>query len=381
MNKSADFLGGAEAYMARTARFLRERGIRNTLLYNVEGWTEPSFTSAFDAAFPWVNTRQQLAQIAPDIVYVHQLARETDVQKLARGGAPVVRFFHDHKLFCPREHKYTTLGHHTCTRTVGVLGCYSCLGVINRSGTWTKVRLRTVADVREEQEANKSLAGYVVASEYMRQHVVAHGFDGARTHLLPMFVERYATAEPLRRDPHLVVFAGALLRGKGLDWLLRAFVRVREPARLEIIGKGEQEGMFRDLATELDLTSRVEFRGKLSISELHDAFRSAACVVVPSRSPETFGLVGPETLQYETPVVATEVGGMGEWLKDGVTGYSVPTEDIGRLASAIDRVIMNPKTAQELGRAGRELVESHFTPAHHADALMSLFSQLTRKAA
>ncbi len=74
-------------------------------------------------------------------------------------------------------------------------------------------------------------------------------------------------------------------------------------------------------------------------------------IVVPSVLPEPFGL---EAMTYSRPVVASNVGGIPEWLADGVTGTLVDQGDPAALARAIARLIDDPALAARYGRAGRE---------------------------
>jgi hypothetical protein len=97
VNDHADFVGAVSRYPAETATLLRPRGVRSTLLYGVPGWTEPRFTSMFDAAFPYVAPRRQVRELAPDIITVHALADDALLRELVACGPPVVRFVHDHR--------------------------------------------------------------------------------------------------------------------------------------------------------------------------------------------------------------------------------------------------------------------------------------------
>lgn len=375
INHSADFTGGAESYIAATSAVLRKDGVRQTLLYDSSRWMEPRFTALFDAAFPLVEPVLQLRQLRPDITYVHQLASEELLPQILASGGKTVRFFHDHKLFCPREHKYKTLSQETCRETVG-WNCYPCLGVINRNDKWPKVRLRTVPEVRREIDANLRLDAAVVGSEYMRGHLVAHGFSPERVHVVHPFVERHALHTPPIRESKQVLFAGALLRGKGLDILLRAMKRLEPAVTLRIVGTGKQESEFRALADELRISSRIEWSGKLSRQDLAQAYATATVVAVPSRSPETFGLVGPEAMLYETPVVASDVGGMGEWLVDGETGYAFPSGDEIALADQLRRLIGSSETASRFGARAKNRTETLFRQDRHLAALNAIFARL-----
>ncbi|MCA9581169.1 MAG: glycosyltransferase family 4 protein, partial [Myxococcales bacterium] len=277
-------------------------------------------------------------------------------------------------LFCLREHKYRTLGHETCTRTVG-LGCYPCLGFVAKNGG--AVELRTVGSLLREQETNHGFDAFVVGSSYMRDHVVAHGFESSRVHANPLFVEPQDTGTGTR-DPFQILFVGALLRGKGLDVLLEAMAKVRSSAHLLVVGTGAQEALFREFASELGLAARVTFAGQLDRPSLARAYAESACLVVPSRSPETFGLTGPEAMLHGTPVIASAVGGMGEWLVDGVTGLAFPSGDAEALAGAIHRVLDNPEDAARMVAEGRRRCEENFRADAHVDRLLTVLEGVVR---
>src|SRR5262245_34368472 len=185
ISEFGSFVGGCERYVSRTVVLLRESGVRSSFLYDASRPADTVYLRNFDAAFPMADLGRQVEAIGPDLVYVHRLAGAGPAAALSRASRPTFRFFHDHQLFCLREHKYTTIRHRTCTRTVGA-ACYPCLGFVNRSSGWPGIGFRTVANVRKEQTANYGLTGFVVGSRYMADHVAAHGFDRARIHVVPL---------------------------------------------------------------------------------------------------------------------------------------------------------------------------------------------------
>jgi glycosyltransferase involved in cell wall biosynthesis len=379
VNQRADFVGGAERYVVDAAELLRDRGTRNTLLYDVDGWTQPAFVARFDAAFPIVDLERQLAAAGADVVYVHQIPDALDVRRFRAARAPVVRFLHDHHLFCLRETKYTTLGGRTCDRTLGAQ-CYPCLGFVARGVGPARYRLRTVHEVRGLHAAHREVDALVVGSRYMRDEVLAHGFDPARVHVVRPFVrEPTAPTADVPREPNRLLFAGALVRGKGLDVLFQAMQRLPERARLRVAGDGAQRTELERLATSLGVAHRVSFLGRLTHEALDAEYRAAACTVVPSRSPETFSLVGPESLLRGTAVVASDVGGVREWLIDAETGLLAPSCDPIALARAVERLLDDPPLAARLGEQGRAFCREHLRRDAHADALLALFARLASR--
>lgn len=372
VNQHAAFVGGCEHYVARTARLLRAEGVRSTLLYDVDGELEKSFIDEFDAAFPRVDLRLQLKSLDADMVYAHRVNGLETARELAGCGLPLARFFHDHRLFCLREHKYTTIGSRTCTQTVG-LGCYACLGFLQRSDAWPGIEIRSLGDLRCELAACRNLDALVVGSDYMQRQLSAHGFDAQRICTAPLYVEGDASCRAEQRGD-LLVFAGQLVRGKGLDTLLEALPRLLNPARLVVAGDGRQREELQRSAAALPVD--VEFVGRLDGPQLRRLVRRAAVFVMPSRSPETFGLAGLEAIAEGTPVVASDVGGVSQWLKHEHCGLLTPPNDSSALADAIDRLLRDPVWSRQLGENGIRLSRERFTPRAHVDRLLAMFDQI-----
>ncbi len=381
VTRQAWFRGGAEHYVASTARRLAERGVHSTLLYDPTCPFDTDFAAPFAGAFPLVDIRAQVTDLKPDVFFLHQWPGPEVPEVLARTGIPVARFLHDHRLFCLREHKVTALGRRPCTRITG-LKCYACPGFLQRSPRWPGWRLVGLASLRREQAANRCLDALVVPSSYLRDHAIAHGFPADRLHVIPLFVDPPPDATPVTpRDADRLLFVGALTRGKGLDLLLDAMERLPPRVRLTVVGTGPQAAWFRRIAERRGLDRRVAFLGTLDTASLEAQYRTAVCLVLPNRQPETFGLVGPEALRHATPVVASRIGGVGEWLQDGVTGLAVPPCDPAALATAIRTLLDDPARAAALGRAGRDFVAERLRPEAHLDALTSLLGRLAARGA
>ncbi|RKH70118.1 hypothetical protein D7W81_09970, partial [Corallococcus aberystwythensis] len=240
-------MGGAERYVRETARELGARGVESLLFYDVNVTPDPHpvMQAPFGGVFPIVDLARQLRELAPDVVYVHQLASLSAQRALLDSPAPVVRFFHDHRLFCLREHKYTVLGKEPCTKPVGAV-CYPCLGFVGRSESWPGVKLASLRSLRAEQALSRRHHAFVVGSRYMAGHVVAHGFERERVHVIPLYAQvPPAPQPPVTREEDLLLFAGQLTAGKGLDVLFQALARTTRPCRLAVVGQGRQEAGLR----------------------------------------------------------------------------------------------------------------------------------------
>jgi glycogen synthase len=150
-----------------------------------------------------------------------------------------------------------------------------------------------------------------------------------------------------------LLFTSRLDARKGADTLLRAMTRLPNEATLSMLGRGgpAEHDRLTALADQLGLGGRVHIEG-IGRSELPDAYAGHDCFVFPSEWPEPFGLVPLEAMACGTPVVATGVGGSGEFLADGVNCLRFEAGDDAALAAAILRLAEDAGLRQTLRTNG-----------------------------
>ncbi len=380
INQHASMIGGAEHYIANTARHLRNRGVHSTLLYDPNLPTSATMLDSFDHAFPLVDVLGQISESNADLVFMHQTREPSVAAGLARSPVPVVEFLHDHWLFCLRIQKYTTLTRQTCTRTANSLACYPCLGFVRRERSFPRFRLRTLSDLHAEHRIRKPFAGFVTGSQYMAEQAIAHGFDAAKVHVTPLYADTpMKTNEEVLRQPYRLLYVGAILPYKGIDILVKALHHVHTPTHLDIVGEGSFADDILRLVDRYRLHKRITFYGKLNRSQLDYHYRRATCLVLPSRTPESFGIVGAEAMSYGLPAIVSDIGGALEWLEPGQTGLTFPINDAEALAKTIDRFMTNPKLAEDMGQAAHRRYQERFRPEHHVDRLLTVFTGILRQ--
>lgn len=364
INELASFKGGCEHYIFNTVNFLKSYHVSSSLLYNPINETDIHFLNAFNQAFPLVDLERQLAELSFDVVYVHQLFDNEDFKVLHNINEPVIRFYHDSWLFCLRRHKFNDVGF--LASTFGM--------AINRSRNRLGFEINTLTKLTHAQDLNKQLDGFIVGSSFMANILAEAGFDKAKILKIPLYTPDIpAENTPLQREKKLLLFVGQLVRGKGLDILIKALKYLEPDFKLIIAGKGRQEQEYKNLANKLGLQKQITFAGYLEDSEVNELYQRAMCVVIPSRYPETFGFIGLEAMRFGTPIVASNLGGMVEWLIDGITGIAVPPNDPKAIAEAILKIYHHPDIAASLEKNGIKTYQEKFKPQFHIKTLIKFF--------
>jgi glycosyltransferase involved in cell wall biosynthesis len=177
-----------------------------------------------------------------------------------------------------------------------------------------------------------------------------------------------------------VGFLARMCREKGLDTLVEAFMELapRVPdARLKVGGtQTEADRAFvNDLQSRLaraGLASAAEFRPNLTHTEKQQFLRELTVLSVPTRSGEAFGLFVIEALASGVPVVQPDTGAFPELIELTGGGVLHAHADVSSLADALERLLLNPADAAQLGRSGRGTVAARFT----SDAMAGNFDRL-----
>jgi L-malate glycosyltransferase len=169
--------------------------------------------------------------------------------------------------------------------------------------------------------------------------------------------------------------------GKNHDVFLCAAAQLatRHPGlRFVLAGDGPLREGLEALAHALQLDGRVDFLGEAR--NVPAVFASLDISVLPSRS-ESLSNVILESMAAGVPVVATDVGGNPELIREGLDGLLVPLGDTNALAAAIEKLVTNPELRARLGRQARESVLKEYRVEEIRDQYQNVYrSLLARKA-
>ncbi len=171
-----------------------------------------------------------------------------------------------------------------------------------------------------------------------------------------------------------ILFVGRPEKRKGLRYLLRAYLRVREQipnTRLIVVGAGDFSRYERIMAPFPD----VVFRANVPYGDLPRYHRSSTVFCCPNTGNESQGYVLLEALASGDAVVASNIEGFAGVMTHEKEGLLVRPKDPDALAQAIVRLIRNPRERAEFGAKGRALAE-HYSWDNVAHRVMSYYERL-----
>jgi phosphatidylinositol alpha-mannosyltransferase len=195
-------------------------------------------------------------------------------------------------------------------------------------------------------------------------------FYGGSYRIIPNGVEvpeHIAVGAPEPGAPLRLVFVGQAVERKGLPVLLRAFEALREHVPVELMLVGAEPAEVEPLL--LDGAEGVTVLGKVSDAEKAVALARADLLVAPSLGGESFGMVLTEAFAAGTPVVASDIPGYRDVVRDGVDGVLVPRGDGTALAEKLRDLAVDPGRRATMAGAAREHAQRYAWPTVAGEVL------------
>lgn len=351
-----------------------------------------------------------LREWEPDLIYTHKLQNpklEAETLRIA----PSVFFAHDYYGTCisgAKTFKFPVVK--PCNRRFGG----QCLlhYFPHRCGGWNPITMLKLYHLQSQRL--KLLHRYnaiVTHSNHMLAELIKHDLSPQSAYNFPYYVQQANANPPSSGQSHQpealplplldlsavkapartngkmhyrLLFSGRMEFLKGGHVFLNALPRVAasldKPLHVTFAGDGRTRASWEQQAVVLQQQHpelKIDFIGWVDRSQMDLLLNSCDLQVVPSLWPEPFGLVGPEAGLRGVPAAAFAVGGVPDWLVDGVNGYLAPGDPPTSegLADAIIDCLSDPVTHARLRRGAVKTAE-RFSIKSHMAALTTVFDHV-----
>jgi glycosyltransferase involved in cell wall biosynthesis len=339
----------------------------------------------------------------PDLIYTHSLltpSLEAETLKIA----PAIFFAHAYYGTCISGSKaFKRPEVVPCDRRFG----WKCLlhYYPHRCGGLSPITMLRLFHLQSKRlELLHQYAAILTHSSHMYSEYVNNGLPPERVHNLSYYAHegsRQPAPQGVEKDFSLnaesdltviqaskpyyhLLFSGRMELLKGGRTLIDALPQVcgalDRPVRVTFAGDGPDRREWERRAARASRWVdglQVEFVGWVQREQLTRLYTDCDLLVFPSLWPEPFGLAGPEAGLHGVPVAAFDVGGVSEWLTDGMNGYLAPGDPptASGLAEAIVKCLHDP-VAHEYLRRGAVQSAQKFSLENHLAALTKVFATI-----
>jgi glycosyltransferase involved in cell wall biosynthesis len=224
------------------------------------------------------------------------------------------------------------------------------------------------------RQGMKNVDVVVAFSRFMQRELLKDGIES----LCISNATRLFEAAPLDPISYTLLYVGRLEKSKGIEYLIEAMPKILAHCpltTLTIAGAGEYGETLKQLVALHDLQTHVMFLGHKNRDELYELYKKSALVVVPSVWPEPFGKVGIEAMSVGRPVIASDVGGISEWLDHGETGFLVPAADSAQIANRAVQLLSDSALRRQMATRAAARAQV-FSIEQHAQRMIALYQSI-----
>ncbi len=217
-------------------------------------------------------------------------------------------------------------------------------------------------------------AGIGRPSQY---RVIYSGFDLVPYQKAIKKRELIRTRLGVKEEEAVIGMIARLFPLKGQEYLLRSFaeiVRFFPRVKLLLVGDGILRKKLEILARQYKIEDKVIFAGLVSPEEI-PGYVAAMDILAHTSLREGLPKAVAQGLAGGKPVVAFDVDGARELVKNGVTGYLVPAKDIQGLTERLISLLRQPRMAAAMGEKGRSLVQELFPVEKMVENIENLYLQ------
>lgn len=368
--------GGEDQVFSSEAQLLEKRG-HKIARYEVRNDAIRSQSLAGTALRTFWNhqeykkLREVMRRHRPQLLHVHNtfpLISPAIYYAARTEQVPVVQTLHNYRLLCPsatffrdgqvcqecsgKRVPLPAVKHACYRKSIGGSAVVAGMLSVHRAlGTW-----------------NRMVDAYIALTRFSRDLFVDAGFPAGKIFVKPNFTENPALA--WRPAGGGALYAGRLTPEKGIETLFEAWRQLGGTVPLRIIGDGPLADRVRAFAAE---TPNVRYDGWVDRAQLKEIFQESTFLVVPSTWYEGLPLNVLEAYACGLPVIASNIGGLAEIVRDGQTGLQFAPADSADLAAKVRWAVSHPAEWERMRRQARSEFELCYSEEPAYQGLMRIY--------
>ena len=382
--------GGSDRYFFALAELLQKRGHQVIPFTAASAKDEPSeweryFPRGADFERPGAGDLLRFLYSRDAVKSIQRLLSNTNVDiahfhiyhgkltasilgSLKKAGIPLIQTLHDYQLTCPVS---THLSNDEICEACEGKHFWRALPKQCNRGSLARTTLSvTESYVSRFLGSVDKFDHFISVSHFLRKKMIQYGIPENKISTVHNFTD-VSDIVPNFSVGEYVLYFGRVDRSKGILTLIKAAVPLKQ-VPFYIVGDGEAMSEVQQIV-EQNGCKHIRLLGFKKGNELRELILNSMCTVLPSEWYENCPMSVLESLAYGKPVIGADIGGIPELIVDGVDGFLVPSGGREALQERLLWISEHRNEAVEMGRIGRQKMETEFNADIHYEKIMNVY--------
>lgn len=318
--------------------------------------------------------KKTIKKVKPDVIHLHEIRKGTASIIIAakHSSIPMVQTLHDTRLACISEFGLNKKNGTICLKG-SLLNC-----IKNNCSPFSMVLKYGVLWKMTQWFDKNYIQVLLCPSKFLLKTVSKLGYRNLQ--YLPHF-SSIEDKNPKIENKTQILYVGRLVEIKGIIYLIKAFERVHKKypnIKLLIIGKGSEKENLQIYIRKHNVKN-ITFIDTILHNKLSHYYRRSIITILPSVGFENSPMSIIESFSCATPVVASNIGGIPEVVKDNITGMLFKPGDYVDLSSKILYLLSNPSLLKKMGVNCLSAVKSSYSKGAHYENLMAVYESALKR--
>ena len=373
--------GGEDQSFFSEATLLREQGhavhnliFKNRDMNNMSPWRQAWTTLWNQEAYR--RTRASIRKLRPRVMHINNtfpLASPGVIHAAKAENVPIIMSLRNYRLLCVNGLFFRN--GRPCEACLEHLPWQGALHGCYRNSRPASTVVAGMLTLHRSVGSWHLVDSYIALTEFARQKFLKAGIPSEKVVVKPNFIHN--DAGPGDGQGGYALFVGRLSAEKGIALLLAAWGLQGQRVSLKIVGDGPLRAEVERAANN---SSNVEYLGAKNPEDVSILMSDAAFLIFPSTCYETFGRVAMEAFAAGTPVLAANIGAIGEITDNGRTGLHFRPGDPHDLAAKVDWLLSHPEELAQMRKEARREYELKYTAERNYEILMGIYNNVMRNA-
>jgi len=379
-------IGGAEEHCYSLKKLLENKGHQVEIFGEKTFEAIPSYLLRFFDPFIFIKSYKLIKSFNPDIVHIHGVSRNISPSPILAAKKlkkKVIMTIHDFQLYCPRTWAIYQNGK-PCDFGYSIKCLYSNCKTFKEGYQYIPYHFLKWLKVGLHRKLIKKYVDSFITPSNKLKGLIQHSLKipDKKIVYLPNFTvpEKNMGKNIDNIKPNQFLYIGRLSKEKGINILIKAIHLLTDKnksnVKLIIIGEGSERTKLEKLCSSLNLQKNVTFLGKLPKSTLSKYYLESLAVVIPSICMDNSPLVAYEAMNYHAPIIASNIGGLSDLVKNNKNGFLFEKGNKNMLAYYLQKLYGNIKLSQILGDEGYKIAKVKFDKDIYYRKLMKIYKDL-----
>ncbi len=370
--------GGEDSVFENEYKLLNEKNIVEKLLFNNNDIKSPldklkvGFNSIYNKNSAKI-VKEKIEEFNPDIIHVHNffpVASPSIFYSANQFNIPIVMTLHNYRLICPNA----LLFHNNKICEKCINKSFAINGVLNGCYRESKVQTFALAFMsyihKKRKTWNNRVDKYIALTNFAKDKILNSSLNLDKNQIIvkPNFVED--NGFDYDKEEYFL-FIGRLSIEKGIELLLRSFENSNK--KLLIIGGGPLETIVKESVKK---NTNIKYLGFQNKKFIIDKLKKAKALIFTSIWYEGMPMTILESFSTGTPVIAPNIGGPNEIVKDYINGLIYKANNLNSLSTKIDMLASNSNIHKQLCLEARNFYEQKYSVKKNYEFLINIYKEV-----